>query len=296
MILVLGSNGQVGHELKRQLLERGYELLSPTRDELDLSNLDAVKTYLQAHQPTSMINAAAYTQVDKAESEPQSADMLNHRLPHTLAEYSQQTGAYLLHYSTDYVYAGQGTKPQDENAPLIPQSVYGKTKLAGEMAIQATTNRYSILRTSWVYSYRGHNFMNTMLKLASQRDVLTIVDDQVGTPTSADILATFSILAYEERLKGIYNLTQEGEVSWYGFAKAIFELARKNKRLPNVPKLLPIKTCDYPTPAIRPLNSRLDCGKLLKALDGVKLSDWKTGLSKEMTKQQLPGNQQGTSQ
>lgn len=286
MILVLGSNGQVGHELKEQLKQPDHNLLTPARDELDLSDLSAVKAYLKTHQPTSIFNAAAYTQVDKAEVEPQAADVLNHLLPKLLAEYSQESGAYLLHYSTDYVYAGQGTAAQDESSPVKPQSVYGKTKLAGEQAIQATSNNYSILRTSWVFSYRGHNFMNTMLKLAEQRNELSIVDDQVGTPTSAEFLASFSILAYYKRLQGVYNLTPKGEVSWYGFATAIFDVARQSQRLDSTPKLTPIKTCDYPTAAIRPLNSRLDCSKLLNALGGVKRADWQTGLVTEMTKQQ----------
>lgn len=284
MILILGSNGQVGYELKHQLEEKQHELLTPTRNELDLSNLDAVKAYLDQHQPSEILNAAAYTQVDKAESEPELADQLNNQLPKLLAEYSQQSGAYLLHYSTDYVYAGEGNQPQDESAPLDPKSVYARTKLAGEQAIQKAATNFSILRTSWVYSFRGHNFMNTMLKLAEQHDALRIVDDQIGTPTSAEYLASLSIAVCEQKLKGTYNLTHSGATSWYHFAAAIFEQAQANQLARKTPKLKPITTSEYPTPAKRPLNSRLDCSKLFNALGDVKNSDWQTGLDIEMAK------------
>lgn len=287
MIVVLGSNGQVGFELTQQLKGAGIahsELLTPKREQLDLTDLQKVSTYLLQHQPQIIINAAAYTQVDKAESEPALADLLNHQLPAVLADYTQQHNAYLLHYSTDYVYAGQGDHAQTEDAPLNPQSVYAKTKRAGEKAIQARTEHAATLRTCWVYSARGQNFMNTMLKLAQQRDALSIVNDQIGAPTSASFIAQITRAALDKRLTGIYNLAHGGETSWYGFAQAIFSEANALGLLTKVPSVTPISTAEYPTPAKRPLNSRLDCSALQEALGIADWPHWRTGLTNEMNR------------
>ena len=210
--------------------------------------------------------------------------MLNHQLPAVLAEYTQQHNAYLLHYSTDYVYAGQGEQAQNETAILDPQSVYARTKLAGEQAIRARTDQAAVLRTSWVYSARGHNFMNTMLKLAQQRDTLSIVNDQVGAPTSATFIAQISRAVLDKKLTGIYNLAHGGETSWYGFAKGIFTQANALGLLTREPVVTPISTQEYPTPAKRPLNSRLDCTALKDALNFADWPHWHTGLIEEINR------------
>lgn len=268
-ILLLGQTGQVGFELKRTFAPLGT-ITAPTRERLDLLNEEAVRRYLNEHQPALILNAAAYTAVDKAESEPLLAARLNAKLPAQLAEYAKQAGATLIHYSSDYVYPGQGSKPVDEQATTGPLSVYGKTKLGGDQAIADSGCKHYIFRTSWVYSARGQNFMKTMIRLGKDKAGLKVVSDQVGAPTPARLIAQVSLLAYTRNIEpGIYHLAPQGETSWQGFAQAIFEqCASRGKELTIMPEAVkPIPTKDYPTPAQRPLNSRLNLQKLEQALD-----------------------------
>ncbi|WP_341938859.1 dTDP-4-dehydrorhamnose reductase [Marinimicrobium sp. C2-29] len=268
-ILLLGQTGQVGFELKRTFAPLG-NIVAPTRDQLDLLHEEAVQRYLDEHQPNLILNAAAYTAVDKAESEPELAGKLNGALPKQLADYARETGAVLIHYSSDYVYPGQGEQPFDESAPTGPLSAYGKTKLEGDQAIVDSGCKHYIFRTSWVYSARGHNFMKTMIRLGKDKTELKVVSDQIGAPTPARLIAQVSLLAYARDIKtGIYHLAPEGETSWQGFAQAIFEqCATRGKDLTITSEAVkPIPTKDYPTPAERPLNSRLNLQKLEQALD-----------------------------
>jgi dTDP-4-dehydrorhamnose reductase len=292
-IFITGGNGQVGFELQRQFAPFGT-ILAPTRQELDLTNADAVEAYLAKHQPGLILNAAAYTAVDKAESEPQQAKRLNAELPAQLAEYAAKQGIHLVHYSTDYVYPGNGEPPWQEDSPTGPLSVYGQTKLEGDEAVAKSGANYLIFRTSWVYAARGNNFMKTMLRLGREREALNIVNDQIGAPTPARLIAQATALAFtthDSRFtthhspltihipSGIYHLAPRGETSWHGFACEIFEQARKaGETLAIKPQgAAGIPTAEYPTPAQRPLNSRMNLSKLEAAL-GVTLPTWQAQL------------------
>lgn len=258
--LILGATGQVGHELHRQFSQTVPQsrLLTPSRQQLDLTDLNAVEHYLNREQPGLILNAAAYTAVDKAESEPELARRLNADLPKLLAQYCQANNAQLVHYSSDYVYNGTGTQPWQETDPTEPLNHYGQTKLEGDQAIQQHCDNHLILRTSWVYSNRGHNFLNTMLRLAQERTELTIVNDQHGAPTPAQFIAQTTLeLLNIQAPPGIYHLAAAGETTWFGFAEAIFR-GRVN--------LTPTTTQNYPTPAKRPLNSRLNLAKIERTL------------------------------
>lgn len=286
-IFITGGNGQVGFELQRQFAPFGT-ILAPTRQELDLTNAEAVDAYLAKHQPGLILNAAAYTAVDKAESEPQQAKRLNAELPAQLAEYAAKQGIPLVHYSTDYVYPGNGETPWQEDSPTGPLSVYGQTKLEGDNAIAESGANYLIFRTSWVYAARGHNFMKTMLRLGRDRDALKIVDDQIGAPTPARLIAQVTVLAFTPHasrftphvISGIYHLAPRGETSWHGFACEIFKQAGKlNEKLTiQAERVSGIPTSDYPTPAQRPLNSRLALNKLENAL-GIIMPTWQSQLA-----------------
>lgn len=279
-ILVTGGSGQVGFELKRQLCMLG-EIHAPNRAELDLADAAAVDKWLEVYQPELIVNAAAYTAVDKAESEPELARRLNAELPAQLAEYSAMRGQWLVHYSSDYVYPGSGESPWQESDGAGPISVYGQTKLEGDEAIKASGCRHLIFRTSWVYSARGGNFMKTMLRLGRERDALNIVDDQVGAPTPARLIAQVTGLALERKLAaGLYHLAPRGETSWHGFAEAIFRQARERgiELKINPDTLGRIATRDYPTPADRPLNSRLSLSRLEQAM-GMALPGWERQLA-----------------
>ncbi|ALM53710.1 dTDP-4-dehydrorhamnose reductase [Halomonas huangheensis] len=282
--LLLGVNGQVGHELQRYLSSMG-KCLAPTRQQLDLSNSAAVTHYLAEHQPEMVVNAAAYTAVDKAEEDVALATALNADLPALLADYCAQQSVLLVHYSSDYVYPGNGDHAWQEEDPTGPLSVYGQSKLAGDAAIQASGCDYLIFRTSWVYSARGHNFMKTMLRLGKDKQQLTIVGDQIGAPTPARLIAEVTAQAirrYQQNpaIKGLYHLAPRGQTSWHGFACEIFdqasllgvELSIARDRVTAIP------TSEYPTPATRPLNSRLDLSRLEQAL-GIQLPDWRSQLS-----------------
>ena len=292
-IFITGGNGQVGFELQRQFAIFG-NILAPTRQELDLTNAQAVEAYLGKYNPDLILNAAAYTAVDKAESEPEQAKRLNADLPAQLAAYAVKHGIALVHYSSDYVYPGAGEIPWQEESPTGPLSVYGQTKLEGDQAVQQSGCQHLIFRTSWVYAARGNNFMNTMLRLGREREALNIVNDQIGAPTPARLIAQVTALAFTPNASqftphvlpltphippGIFHLAPRGETSWQGFASEIFSQARQaGEVLAITPeKTAGIPTAKYPTPAKRPLNSRMALGKLEKAL-GITLPTWQSQL------------------
>ncbi|NQZ03467.1 dTDP-4-dehydrorhamnose reductase [Idiomarina sp.] len=278
-IFLTGVTGQVGYELYN-LLKRDYELFAPTRGELDLYDRNAVLEALADHSPDLIINAAAYTAVDQAEEEVELAFALNAHLPETLSRFAAARGIRLFHYSTDYVYSGDGDSAQDEDAKTAPLSVYGKSKLAGDQAVLRNTPNAIIFRTSWVYSYRGKNFMNTMLKLAQEKQKLSIVDDQVGAPTPASVIAEVTVKALKSpQVKGgVYHLVTQGTASWCEFAEAIFERARANGERLTVDTVTGIPTAEYPTPAKRPLNSRLKLDKLESTLN-IEMPAWQDALA-----------------
>ena len=286
-ILVTGGTGQVGFELQRSFQLHG-ECLAPSRNELNLYDSNAVDTYLALHQPDLILNAAAYTAVDLAESEVDQAKRLNAELPKQLADYCQKHGASIVHYSSDYVYPGTGDQPWLEDSPTAPQNTYGQTKLDGDQAIIASGCEHLIFRTSWVYSARGHNFMKTMLKLAKDRQTLSIVKDQMGSPTPARLIAQVTALsvAHEHQSHqnlfripvGLYHLSPRGETSWQGFAEAIFAQAQTLGESLAIHEVKGIPSSDYPTPAKRPLNSCMNLQKLETAL-GLQLPTWQQTLS-----------------
>ena len=285
-ILVFGRVGQVGWELRHKLACLG-EVTAIDNPEIDFSKPDSIRTTVRAAEPTVIINAAAYTAVDKAESDPDLAMAINGTAPGVIAEEAKRLGTVLVHYSTDYVFDGTKQCPYVETDAPNPINVYGKTKLAGDQAIQTVGGDYLILRTSWVYGARGSNFLLTMLRLAQERAELQIVDDQIGAPTSSECIAqaTANILAQLlapagrglDGRSGIYNLTSTGETSWFGFAKALLTESSGTFGF-TVPNLIPIKTSEFPRPAKRPANSRLSCQRLEQTF-GVTLPHWEYALS-----------------
>jgi dTDP-4-dehydrorhamnose reductase len=297
-ILLTGRNGQVGWELLRTLQSLGEvnavghcstapgELVSPWK--LDLSDPDQIRKLVRQVQPDLIVNAAAYTAVDKAESERDAAMAINGVAPGILAEEAQRLRAGLVHFSTDYIFDGSGTRPWREDDPTGPLNHYGASKLAGEEAIRETGAAHLILRVSWVYGLHGANFVKTMLRLGAERPTLKIVDDQIGAPTSARAIADVAgqILAMGVRnfagflreRGGVYHFACGGETSWHGFATAIFELAQQHGIPLAVTSVLPIPTSDYPTPARRPLNSRLDCSRLAERF-GLGAPTWQMALA-----------------
>ncbi|RAU19192.1 dTDP-4-dehydrorhamnose reductase [Nitrincola tibetensis] len=278
-ILVLGGSGQVGFELIRVFSLQG-NVQAPLRKELDLTSESAVTSYLDEFQPSLILNAAAYTAVDKAESEPVLADRLNHLLPAQLSVWAARHSAMLVHYSSDYVYPGNGTLSWMETDPAGPCNEYGRSKLKGDQAIQSSGCQYHIFRTSWVYSARGHNFMKTMLALGKDRSALKVVSDQVGAPTPARLIALVTLQAFLKLVpSGIYHLAPRGEVSWHGFAQAIFTFAAaKGMKLTIVPEAVEaIPSSDYPTPAQRPQNSRLNITQLELTMN-CELPSWESQL------------------
>ncbi|QPF75087.1 dTDP-4-dehydrorhamnose reductase [Roseateles sp. DAIF2] len=288
-ILLLGKNGQLGWELQRALAPLG-ELIALDRHEGgDLGDADRLWATLKQQRPDVIVNAAAYTAVDKAESEPELAQRINAQGPGVLAEYAAGQNALLLHYSSDYVFDGSGEAPRGEDAPTGPLSVYGQSKLDGELAIRASGCAHLILRTSWVYAARGGNFAKTMLRLASEREQLKVIADQIGAPTGADLLADLSAhllratLARPE-LSGTYHAVAGGETSWHAYARHVIEFARaRGTPIKVAPEqILAIPTSDYATPAQRPLNSRLSTAKLKKAF-GLTLPHWQQGVERMLT-------------
>ena len=282
-ILITGKNGQVGYELERSFQGLG-KIWATDRAELDLSNFDNIRSVVSEFKPDLIINAAAYTAVDKAESEPELAMRINAEAPGILAEEARKVGAALVHYSTDYVFDGRKSGAYTENDPTNPLNVYGRSKLEGERAIVSAEIPYLILRTSWVYGTRGKNFLLTISRLAQNREPLRIVSDQYGAPTWCRTIAdvTSHIVAKGGNAKalkedlqehsGIYHLTSQGSTSWYGFACSIVQHLNIEKK----PEIHPIAASDYPVPAIRPMNSRLSCDRLIDTFCG--LPDWEAGL------------------
>jgi len=271
-LLVTGSNGQLGWALARTLAPMG-EVIATDRAALDLSKPETIAPMIRALRPDIILNAAAYTAVDQAESEPALAATINATAPGILAEEAKRYGALLVHYSTDYVFDGTKGAPYTENDVPAPLSVYGRTKRKGEQAIEASGCEHLILRTSWVYGPRGKNFLLTILRLAREKPLLKIVADQIGAPTSTQTLAeaTASILQRRQAgQSGLFHLTASGHTSWHGFAKLIVDLAG-----PPCPEVEAIPTSAYPTAAKRPLNSRLDCTKV-SAQFGLALRDWES--------------------
>lgn len=290
-ILLTGVNGQVGHALQRALSEQNVHYISLDRTQLDLSDTDAIRRAVQAFKPDLIINPAAYTAVDKAESEPELAYAINAAAPQVLAQEAEKIGARLIHFSTDYVYSGTKSAPYVEEDPTQPLSVYGKSKLAGEDAIRAVGAPHLIFRTSWVYGAYGKNFMKTILRLAAERDELRIVADQFGAPTSSSSIADAVLAAmglWNNELAGTYHLVNAGKTSWHGFATAIVQEYNRMQLAGNLPllKVNPaniqaITTQEYPTPAVRPANSCLDCSKLARDFS-VTLADWREALTVEL--------------
>lgn len=282
-VLVTGAKGQVGSELVN-LVPAGFTVIGLSSAQLDITDQDQVNVAVALHQPNLIINAAAYTAVDKAESDSDNAYAINEKAVAWLAQAAAHADIPLFHISTDYVFDGESTTPYKETDSINPQSVYGASKLAGEQMLAATHNKHIILRTSWVFSARGNNFVKTMLRLAKERDELSIVGDQHGCPTSAtsiaDILWKLAEL-YQQTDSlpwGIYNFSNSSACSWYEFAVEIFKQARESGFIPQTPTIKKITTADYPTPAVRPAFSVLDCSKLEKLL-GQKIPEWKSELS-----------------
>jgi dTDP-4-dehydrorhamnose reductase len=303
-ILLLGKNGQVGWELQRALAPLG-ELVCLDRSGLaglsgDLADPPALARSVHSLRPDVIVNAAAYTAVDKAETEVELATAINARAPAALAEAAASTGAWLVHYSTDYVFDGAGSTARSESDPTGPLSVYGRTKLEGEEAILASGARHLIFRTSWVYAARGGNFARTMLRLACERDRLRVIDDQVGAPTGADLIADITAHAIravrqDASLAGLYHLAAGGETTWHRYARHVIEWARAQGQAVRVaPDAIDaIATSDYPTPARRPLNSRL-CTDKLRDRFGLHLPRWEPGVER-MLSEALGPTTQGTS-
>jgi len=287
-ILLLGANGQVGWELQRSLAPLG-ELVAldhDTPEPADFTRPDALAGLVQRVAPDLIVNAAAHTAVDKAESEPKLAHAINATAPGVLARAAAARGAWFVHYSTDYVFDGSGDQARDEDAPTGPLSVYGRSKLAGELAVRESGARHLVLRTSWVYGARGQNFPKTMLRLAQQRTELRVIHDQVGAPTGAELLADVTAhavrrLQAEPALAGTYHVAAAGATSWHGLARFAIGTARALR--PDLPwqvqRIEPIPTSDYPTAAQRPLNSRLDTRRLQAAF-GLALPSWEPGVAR----------------
>ena len=290
-ILLLGKNGQVGWELQRSLAPLGDLIALDRHSEPcgDLSQPQRLAETVRALRPDVIVNAAAHTAVDKAESEVDLARTLNAEAPAALAQAAAETGAWLVHYSTDYVFDGSGTRAWQEGDATGPLGVYGQTKLEGEQAIAASGCRHLIFRTSWVYAARGGNFAKTMLRLAQERERLTVIDDQHGAPTGADLIADVTAPAIrtamqQPQVSGLYHLVAGGETSWHGYASHAIAQARALR--PDLPwkvgEIAPVPTSAFPTPARRPLNSRLNTQKLQQTF-GLNLPHWQTGVDRLLT-------------
>ena len=283
-ILITGGSGQVGHCLKAQL-EGCAELSVPDSSALNIADRRSVRQAVETFRPDYIINAAAYTAVDKAESDAERAFAVNRDGARHLAEAAEAAGAAMLHISTDYVFDGAGGAPYDEAAPTAPQNIYGASKLAGEQAVLAACRRAVVMRTSWVFGANGQNFVKTMLRLGRERDSLGIVADQYGAPTAAADIAAALITIVRRHTPGqlaeragIYHYCGSPYASWFEFAETIFAEAAAQGVLAKIPAVKPIATADYPTPAKRPADSRLDCGKI-RAVFGIGPCDWHSALS-----------------
>lgn len=289
-VLVFGGNGQLGQELLRALAPLG-EVVATTRsgqladgspcEVADFNAPDALAAVLDRIQPTLVVNAAAYTAVDRAEGERDAAWRANAEAPGVIARWCAAAGVPLVHYSTDYVFDGQGSRPYREDDATAPLGVYGESKLAGEDAVRAAGGRHMIFRTAWVYASHSANFLRTMLRVGAERDVLRVVADQVGTPTPAALIAdvTAQALQHPGALSGTWHLTAAGETSWHGFAEAIFAEAVAAGKLSRAPTVEAITTAEYPTPAKRPAYSHLDVARIQSDF-GVVLPSWQDGLKR----------------
>ena len=288
-ILLFGKGGQVGWELQRSLAPLG-DVVALDADSPglcgDFSSPQRLAETVRMVGPDVIVNAAAHTAVDKAESEPELARTINAVAPGVLAEEAERLGAWLVHYSTDYVFDGTGQRPWSEADTPAPINVYGRTKLEGERLVAARCSKHLIFRTSWVYAARGGNFARTMLRLAQERETLTVIDDQVGAPTGADLLADVTAHAvrqaqHQQDLAGLYHLAAAGETSWHGYAKLVIAIAKRSKSAIRIKakKVDPVTTSAFPTPAVRPLNSRLDAARL-KATFGLALPPWQQGVER----------------
>ncbi len=284
-ILLLGKNGQVGWELQRSLAPLG-ELIALGSDQADFTDLDGLSAIVRDVAPDVIVNAAAYTAVDKAESEADLARTINARAPAVLAEQANYLNSLLIHYSTDYVFDGSGDMPWLEADATAPLNVYGATKLEGEQLIRQSGCRHLIFRTSWVYGARGGNFAKTMLRLAQERDNLNVIDDQIGAPTGADLLADVTahairIARLNPDVSGLYHLVASGETSWHGYASFVLDYARRAgiplKVAPDA--ICAVPTSAFPTPAKRPHNSHLNTKKLQNIFD-LHLPHWQSGVER----------------
>ncbi len=290
--LLLGKNGQVGWELQRSLAPLGPLVALDRRGQNrlcgDLADLDGLRGTMRELKPGVVVNAAAYTAVDQAEKERELASLINARAPAVLAEETKALGALLVHYSTDYVFDGSGIVPWREEDSLAPLNHYGASKLAGERAIQAQGGRHLIFRTSWVFAARGQNFLTTMMRLIQERDALDVVSDQVGAPTGAELIADVTAHAVRSvesgpGLDGLFHLAASGKTNWYGYACLISQRLQEQ----GVPtqaspdRIRPIPTTEWPTPAQRPLNSRLDTSRLEHALN-LQLPPWQAGVERAL--------------
>lgn len=279
--VLFGANGQLGFALQRGLA-KDFAVHAFDRQACDLTDDSAIAAVIARHRPQIIVNAAAYTAVDKAESEPDAAYAVNARAVQAIGQQARRIDAAVLHFSTDYVFGGSAGTPWRETDTPAPLNAYGASKLAGERLLQdaMADGRYWIIRTSWVFGLHGGNFLKTMLRLAQERDQLSVVDDQIGAPTSAALIAeTSARLLRVQPASGIYHLAAAGETSWYGYARHAIAHARA-RGLPirlAADALKPIPTSEYPTPAARPRNSRLDCTKIEQALS-IALPDWRQGV------------------
>ncbi|GAB3509034.1 dTDP-4-dehydrorhamnose reductase [Pseudoxanthomonas daejeonensis] len=296
-LLVVGANGQVGRELCRSLSTLG-DVVAATRNGTldtgeacrvaDLSDPRALAALVEDVAPSAVVNAAAYTSVDKAEGDRKAAFVANGEAPGALARACAASGIPFVHYSTDYVFDGQGARPYREDDPTSPLGVYGASKLAGEHAVRTACARHFIFRIAWIYGGHGHNFLRTMLRAGAGCDQLRVVADQVGSPTPAALVADATaimlsqVLVGGEHLGGTWHLATSGETSWHGFAEAIFEDASVAGLLAHVPKVVPITTADYPMPARRPAYSRLDTSRFHRDF-GIDLPDWRPSLRNVIT-------------
>ena len=295
-ILLLGKNGQVGWELQRALAPLGELVALDRQGESglcgDLADLEGLRQTIRTVKPDVLVNAAAYTAVDKAESETEQAELINAKASLVMAQEMRILDGWLLHYSTDYVFNGSGVQPWKEDDQTGPLNRYGVTKLQGEQAITQSGCKHLIFRTSWVYAARGANFAKTMLRLAAERDQLNVIADQFGAPTGAELIADVTAHALRSAmnnpaLAGVYHLAAAGEVSWHGYADFVIEQARSAGQDLAVKDITAIPTSDYPTPAQRPLNSRLDCRKLRDTFD-LHLPDWQFGVARML--KEIQGN------
>ena len=291
-ILLFGKNGQVGWELQRSLSSVGELVALDTDDQMpcgDFTRLEDIIQTIHSVSPDIIVNAAAYTAVDKAESESALAHTINTQAPKILAQESLKIGAWLVHYSTDYVFDGNGTKPWKETDPTAPINFYGSTKLEGEKAVINSGCKHLIFRTSWIYSVRGENFIKTMIRLAQSRDHLSVIDDQIGAPTGAELLADVTAHSIctalrQPQVSGLYHLAAKGEISWYGYANFVLDKARQSgiKLQVQAENIRPVTTDVFPQTARRPGNSRLNTKKIEHTFD-LTLPLWQTGVTRMLT-------------